>query len=195
MKTLPLLAGLFLGTAAIAETPVLNVYAPDYFGSEWGPGPSIEAGFEEICACDLKFVTGDVLPRLLLEGNRTEADVVIGLNTDVTKKARETGLFATHGQDNSALTLPIEWEDTTFLPFNWSYVSFVYDTTKIDTPPTSFAALAEAPEDVKIVIQDPRTSISGLALMLWVKAVYGDEARSEERRVGKECRSRWSPYH
>ena len=23
---------------------------------------------------------------------------------------------------------------------------------------------------------------------------YGDE-RSEERRVGKECRSRWSPYH
>ena len=22
-----------------------------------------------------------------------------------------------------------------------------------------------------------------------------DWARSEERRVGKECRSRWSPYH
>src|SRR3712207_1997220 len=22
-----------------------------------------------------------------------------------------------------------------------------------------------------------------------------EEARSEERRVGKECRSRWSPYH
>ena len=24
---------------------------------------------------------------------------------------------------------------------------------------------------------------------------YRDAARSEERRVGKECRSRWSPYH
>jgi len=23
----------------------------------------------------------------------------------------------------------------------------------------------------------------------------GPETRSEERRVGKECRSRWSPYH
>ena len=22
-----------------------------------------------------------------------------------------------------------------------------------------------------------------------------EESRSEERRVGKECRSRWSPYH
>ena len=29
------------------------------------------------------------------------------------------------------------------------------------------------------------------------KAVFkkGDNLRSEERRVGKECRSRWSPYH
>ena len=29
--------------------------------------------------------------------------------------------------------------------------------------------------------------------------IYGggksEEVRSEERRVGKECRSRWSPYH
>ena len=24
---------------------------------------------------------------------------------------------------------------------------------------------------------------------------YPNVARSEERRVGKECRSRWSPYH
>jgi len=25
--------------------------------------------------------------------------------------------------------------------------------------------------------------------------IQGDPNRSEERRVGKECRSRWSPYH
>ena len=25
--------------------------------------------------------------------------------------------------------------------------------------------------------------------------VRGNKWRSEERRVGKECRSRWSPYH
>ena len=29
-----------------------------------------------------------------------------------------------------------------------------------------------------------------LALLLWQVL-----KRSEERRVGKECRSRWSPYH
>src|SRR5687767_15618716 len=32
---------------------------------------------------------------------------------------------------------------------------------------------------------------SFLALDYWSSV----EARSEERRVGKECRSRWSPYH
>src|SRR5579883_1621470 len=32
------------------------------------------------------------------------------------------------------------------------------------------------------------------ALILQPKLVICDE-RSEERRVGKECRSRWSPYH
>ena len=26
-------------------------------------------------------------------------------------------------------------------------------------------------------------------------AIIGYGSRSEERRVGKECRSRWSPYH
>src|SRR3712207_9103576 len=29
----------------------------------------------------------------------------------------------------------------------------------------------------------------------FVESTLDDEHRSEERRVGKECRSRWSPYH
>ena len=43
----------------------------------------------------------------------------------------------------------------------------------------------------------PATLDEALALL----AEHGGEAkplaggRSEERRVGKECRSRWSPYH
>src|SRR5258706_10062315 len=28
-----------------------------------------------------------------------------------------------------------------------------------------------------------------------ILAIYRGDLRSEERRVGKECRSRWSPYH
>src|SRR3989454_12671891 len=33
------------------------------------------------------------------------------------------------------------------------------------------------------------------ALLLTTECVVVEKKRSEERRVGKECRSRWSPYH
>ena len=32
-------------------------------------------------------------------------------------------------------------------------------------------------------------------LRLSLKSTVSVSLRSEERRVGKECRSRWSPYH
>ena len=178
MKHFTFAAGLLSASMALADAPVLTVYAPDYFASEWGPGPSIEAAFEKECNCDLQFKTGDVLSRIILEGARSEADVVIGLNTDVTKKARETGLFAAHGQDNSQLTLPLTWTDQVFLPFNYGHTAFVYNAEKLREAPQSFDALIHSNDDLKVIIQDPRSSISGLALVLWVKAVFGEEAEN-----------------
>ena len=37
--------------------------------------------------------------------------------------------------------------------------------------------------------------ISSTELMLLYQKCNENGNRSEERRVGKECRSRWSPYH
>ncbi|MEH6787843.1 MAG: thiamine ABC transporter substrate binding subunit [Paracoccus sp. (in: a-proteobacteria)] len=176
MKKTLILALLAATPAAAQDKPVLTVYAGDYIASEWGPGPRIEEGFEAFCDCDLRFVTGDILPRILMEGENTQADIVFGLNTDVTARARASGLFAPHGQDTSAMSMPVEWTDDIFLPYNWGETAFVYDETRLDNPPASFEDLLNAPDDLKIVIQDPRSSISGLALLLWVKAVYGDEA-------------------
>ena len=39
------------------------------------------------------------------------------------------------------------------------------------------------------------TRDAAAALEQALEALDRDETRSEERRVGKECRSRWSPYH
>lgn len=173
---LPAVAGLALcATGAMAETPVLQVMTYDSFVTEWGPGPAIEAAFEAECACDLQFVgTGDgaaLLARLQLEGPRTDADIVLGLDTNLTAAARETGLFAPHGV-SADLDLPIAWDDAEFLPFDWGYLAFVANADA--TPVTSLQALADS--DVKIVIQDPRSSTPGLGLLMWVKAAYGDEA-------------------
>ncbi len=173
---LPVVAGLALcATSAVAETPVLQVMTYDSFVSDWGPGPGIEAAFEAECACDLQFVgAGDgasLLARLQLEGPRTEADIVLGLDTNLTAAALETGLFAPHGV-TADLDLPIAWTDANFLPFDWGYFAFV---ANVDMP--AVASMQElADSDLKIVIQDPRSSTPGLGLLMWVKAAYGDDA-------------------
>src|SRR5690554_8049175 len=38
-------------------------------------------------------------------------------------------------------------------------------------------------------------SLFGVGISALKYLAYGIMLRSEERRVGKECRSRWSPYH
>lgn len=178
MKYLALAATTTLAaTAAAAETPVLTVYTYDSFVSDWGPGPQIEKAFEEECACDLRFVgNGDgaaLLARLMLEGPRTQADIVLGLDTGLIKSAKELDMFAT--TDVTAdYTLPITWTDDTFVPYDWGYFAFVHNTDL--TPPANFKALGES--DLKIVIQDPRSSTPGLGLLMWVKDAYGDEAES-----------------
>src|SRR3989442_13503389 len=45
----------------------------------------------------------------------------------------------------------------------------------------------------KFLARNPKASAAATRALL--KAAKWVEARSEERRVGKECRSRWSPYH
>ena len=42
-----------------------------------------------------------------------------------------------------------------------------------------------------------RLTDSGLSMVEWrpIMGFLPPFSRSEERRVGKECRSRWSPYH
>ncbi len=168
-----------VASAAAAQNPVLTVYTYDSFVSEWGPGPAVESAFEETCGCDLQFVgAGDgaaLLSRLFLEGAQTDADVVLGLDTNLTAQARDMGLIADHGLSADGLTLPVSWDDPQFLPYDWGYFAFVHRRS-LENVPSNFRELADS--DLRIVIQDPRSSTPGLGLLMWVKAAYGDEAAS-----------------
>ena len=180
MKKILFAAALCLpfSTALAEEKPTLTVYTYDSFVSDWGPGPQIQAAFEAECECILRFVgAGDgaaMLARLRLEGARTEADVALGLDNALMEQARETGLFAPMAAAPEGLALPVNWADDTFLPYDWGYLAFVYDNTKLQLLPNSFEALAAS--NLTIVIQDPRSSTPGLGLALWVKAAYGEGA-------------------
>lgn len=176
-------AALALAGAARAEDaakPVLTVFTYDSFVAEWGPGPKIEAGFEATCGCDLQWVgLGDgvaILNRLKLEGPGTKADIALGLTAELVPEAKASGFFAASGTDLSALKVPGGFADDTFVPFDYSYLAFVYDTETVKAPPQSLDDLVNGDPEQKIVIEDPRSSTPGLGFLLWMKTVYGDAA-------------------
>lgn len=169
------------------EKPTLTVYTYSGFPSEYGPGGTIKTRFEEVCGCTLEWVTSDdagtLLSRLKLEGASTKADVVLGLDTNQLADALATGLFAPHGIDTSGLNLPVEWTDETFVPFDWGWFAFVYDSTKVQSPPKSMQELVDSESGPSIVIEDPRTSTPGLGLMIWMRDIYGDKAADAWRKL------------
>jgi thiamine transport system substrate-binding protein len=173
---IPALA-LFVSPASAAEK--LTVYTYESFTSEWGPGPQVKKAFEAECGCEVNFISvADgvaLLNRVKLEGASTKADVVLGLDTNLTAEAEATGLFVPHGAV-SDVTVPGGWSDPVFVPYDYGYFAVVYDTEKLKNPPKSLKELVEGDPAQKIAIQDPRTSTPGLGLLLWVKAVYGDKA-------------------
>ena len=183
LHILLLLTALTLGN----EKPTLTIYTYDAFAVSWGPGPKIKEAFEKEHNCNVKFVgmssSIGALRKIQLEGKNTKADILLGLDTNIAQAANKTGLFAVHDINTSTLDLPIAYTDDYFIPYDYSYVAFVYDTNKVKNPPNSFEALASMPEDFKIVIQDPRSSTPGLSLLLWVKEIYKEKAGEYWQRL------------
>ena len=68
--------------------------------------------------------------------------------------------------------------------------------------PIDFQAIDERPVDLIFVLLAPESAgadhlkaLARISRLLRDQGVCDKLRRSEERRVGKECRSRWSPYH
>ncbi|MBX2885995.1 MAG: thiamine ABC transporter substrate binding subunit [Granulosicoccus sp.] len=193
LKMLAAVAGLVFLSATVLAKDTLTIYTYDSFTAEWGAGPLIKTAFEQNCDCSIEFVALDssagILNRVQLEGSNSRADIVLGLDTNLMAIAEDTGLLESSGVDLAALNLPIDWSSDVFVPYDYGYFAFVYDSNKLPVPPTSLQALVEAPDDLKIIVQDPRTSTPGLGLMLWVRSVYGDEAPAIWEKLSKKILS------
>src|SRR3989442_2532685 len=77
-----------------------------------------------------------------------------------------------------------------------------YISTSVDIgrKPTSidFAKIDDQPKSLEIpvpIIFDELPTGTDTADIRASVGLASEKIRSEERRVGKECRSRWSPYH
>ncbi|WP_150539380.1 thiamine ABC transporter substrate binding subunit [Actinobacillus vicugnae] len=173
-----------LAANVMAQTPILTVYTYDSFTSKWGPASKLEELFEQQCQCDVRFLPFEdgitMFNRIRLEGKKTKADVMLGLDNFTMEEAQKSGLFAEHGLTVSDFS----WQNNVFFPYDYSEYAFIYDKEKLANPPKSLKELVER-QDLKVIYQDPRTSTVGRGLLFWVNGVYGDTAGDAWKTLAK----------
>ena len=129
------------------ETIIVGTY--DSFAAEWGPGPQIEKLFEEICECDLQYVTTSQAGTLLGSIFLKDKDIILGATYNDSK-----------------------FNDFyKFQAYDYGYYAFIYDENSLQNPPKTFEELINR-KDLKIVVQDPRTSPVGMGRLTWVSRVF-----------------------
>src|SRR3989440_6146119 len=65
----------------------------------------------------------------------------------------------------------------------------------IETPVEASLKEAQKGQNLRHDLLDSVKKIQSYGIEVMAGFIVGFDHRSEERRVGKECRSRWSPYH
>ena len=166
-----------------AENEKLTIYTYDSFAAEWGPGPAIKIAFEKDCNCTVEFNATNnaatLLTKIQLEGKQSKADIVLGFDQNFLIDAEKTNLFIKHSIKPN---LNIDWNNPYFTPYDYGQLAFIYDDTRLPNPPTSMAELLDR-NDIKIIVQDPRTSTPGLGLLLWIKSIYGENSASVWKKL------------
>lgn len=184
-------SGLMLLNGCSKKSPVsaerLNevvVYTYDSFVSEWGPASELEKLFEAKTGLNLSFVDcGDgiqLLSRAVLEKDNVQADVILGLDNNIVKKAADNDILEAYEPAGAADVIPADvlaqlGGDWKLTPYDYSHFAFVYDTKSSVPCPSSLDDLLKPEYEKKIILMDPRTSTPGLGFLTWTVAVYGDK--------------------
>ena len=173
--------------AGLSQAKTLTVYTYDSFTSDWGPGPQLEKAFEQQCECDLQFVAAEdgvaILNRLKIEGQNTKADVILGIDEPLMQTTIDAKLVQPHTLSSTGLTADLHWQNDYFLPFDYGYFAFIYDSQRISKPATSMAELLAS--EATVIYQDPRTSTPGQGLLLWINSLYPNNAEQAWKQLNK----------
>ena len=161
-KTLIIFFQLLISTTLFAkETIIVGTY--DSFATEWGPGPEIERLFEENCECDLKYVTTSQAGTLLGNIFIKDKDIILGATYDANK-------FNNFYK---------------FQTYDYGYYAFIYDESSLKNPPQTFEELINR-DNLKIVVQDPRTSPVGMGLLTWISRVFYQNKEEAIQKINKQ---------
>lgn len=160
------------------------VYTYDSFVSEWGPGSEIQKLFEEETGLKLTFVDcGDgiqVLSRAIIEKDQVQADVILGLDNNISDKARAENLLEPYKPTHAEEFIPSDvikelGEDWILTPYDYSHFAMIYDTQSNVPAPSCLQDLTKPEYKGKIILMDPRTSTPGLGFVAWTAGIFQDK--------------------
>ncbi|MEK6842916.1 MAG: thiamine ABC transporter substrate binding subunit [Candidatus Micrarchaeota archaeon] len=169
------------------EKSELVVYTYDGITADWGLGPKIFPEFEKICNCKVKIVAkgdvGAIMAQLILEKNNPKADIALGIDNTFKEKAIGMDLLERYSDSINGLEEGLYASDARFIPFDFGYLAFVYDSEKIKEPPKNLEDLADKRFKGQIIIEDARTSSTGKVFLYWVASEYGDGTKKYLERL------------
>ncbi len=82
------------------------------------------------------------------------------------------------------MLLSYKWSNQYFLPYDFGYYAFIYDSNKIKNPPKSMKEFLD--DKGSIIYQDPRTSTVGFGLLLWLEKLYGKDSAKAWEKITKK---------
>lgn len=163
----------------------LTIISYDSFVSEWGLGPQIQEIFTEQYGYRIEFVTyGDAVETFntlknLDASSSDYPDLMIGIDNNMAYTVLSSDVFRKNKLDQEVLsTIPSNLfldSDYVLVPFDYGYISIVYNSNIIQAPPTSLEDLVQPQFENSLILIDPRSSSTGLAFFLWTIDVYGDD--------------------
>lgn len=182
MRVFGVCIGLWLLALTSMATPVLVVYTSDSFLA--GPARLVAESFEKKWECRVQFLSfggsGNMLARSILEKANPRADILLGLDQFQIQRAIEEEVIVAYHSPN---LIHVEKEEILHpegfgTPMDYGALALLYDTQQLENPPESFEELLDPRFRRSIIIQDPRTSSTGLSFLMWTIAVFGDRWES-----------------
>lgn len=164
--------------------PVVRIFGPSSFVSQWGPGPWLKQEFEKTCDCRVEFIDGadsTILFQRVRSESRNGTDVVVGMDQYDLESAMSS--FEWRELDRTGFNFdPAIKQATTqahFLPYDWGTLAFVVRRSEQSQLPSRLDDLLTAEWAGQISMEDPRTSSPGLQFLLWLIQVKGEDGAFE----------------
>ncbi len=160
-------------TPALAASDVVTIYSAD--GLHDGKGSWFETQFDaftKATGVKVQYVeagSGGVVERVAKEKSNPQADVLVTLPPFI-QRAEAQGLLQ---KFTPAAAAEISGGSGSYQPLVDNYLSFIYDSAAIKSPPTTYDELLDPKFKGKVQYSTPGQAGDGTAVMLQVIHTYG----------------------